>query len=237
METRYTRRKAACRIVLSVLVMLVLGWLGTRMPNEAFDTTQDRTWTRDYIEWFVYRFPLVRIWDVYIGCNLGYLFVQNKTDRSVASTPSRRRCTTLEATALLLSAFAIALHAVYYPVTQVDDIKIPAVSGWWLQSLVWLPASMLLVYSFAEGRGAISQALVNPVTMYLARISPYAFLIHRVVFCYLVVIYWHIIKVEDPNAFAQTWGALLNLTVGLALTLLACEIWTRIQRYVRQRMR
>lgn len=234
MEKSYTKRKAVCMIVLSIGVMVLLGWLGTLMPNTPYDTTQNHFWTSDCIEWFVYRFPLTRVWEVFVGCNLGYLFVQAKAENSTSIIPSKKLCTFLEVVAILFVLVSVAAYAKCYPVAKVGNIAYPAVSGWWLQSLTWIFSTILLTFMFAIGNGAISRILVNPVIMYLARISPYAYLIHKVVFRMMRVAYWHVFKIGNTEAFEKSYAALLNLTVGFVLTILFTEIWIHLERWAKQ---
>lgn len=87
-----------------------------------------------------------------------------------------------------------------------------------------------MVYVYAYGNGIVSQGLVNRFTMYLARISATAYLIHFVVLCYFTSVWVRLIPGADNQAFKWTYGGVINLTLGLALTVLACEIWSRMVR-------
>lgn len=47
---------------------------------------------------------------------------------------------------------------------------------------IYCIGAMVLIYSIAQEKGIISGILTNKITLYLARISPYAYLIHWGVF-------------------------------------------------------
>lgn len=82
MERRYTRRKAILMIVLSVLIVALLGWIGSMMPSDRTVVTPS-VWTTDFSNWFIYKCPFVRVWEFFIGCNLGYLYITRTTDHDI----------------------------------------------------------------------------------------------------------------------------------------------------------
>ena len=96
---------------------------------------------------------------------------------------------------------------------------------------------MVLIYSFAQEKGVISGILTNKITLYLARISPYAYLIHYVVFRYLAFVLYHFpvgIIAQSQQEALRLWGV-VNITVGLVITVILSEICIyvnkRIQRF------
>ena len=91
----------------------------------------------------------------------------------------------------------------------------------WSYSLGFVFSSIILVYSFAMQNGFISRLLTNNFSMYLAKISPYGFLIHYVIFRYAMAVYYRIPGFE-PGEFLIKYGCWLNLTVGFILTIVCC---------------
>lgn len=228
MEKNYSREKAWISIALSVVMIVILGLVGSKLPNFCYDIQNGNplVWTNNLTNWFLYSFPLCRIWDILIGCNLGYLFVHRECNRE---TSCRWKYTALESLAILLVVVGFVLCYISPEMSQtIDGINVIDGAVWWKESLVWLPGSTLLVYSFAIGKGVISNALVNRFTMYIAKISPYAFLIHRVVFRYLNALIYHFPINFDPEFFAEIFMPWICIFIGLPLTVVTCEIWRRL---------
>ena len=108
-----------------------------------------------------------------------------------------------------------------------DNIVMSRPEQSWSYSLGFVFSSIILVYSFAMQNGFISRLLTNNFSMYLAKISPYGFLIHYVIFRYAMAVYYRIPGFE-PGEFLIKYGCWLNLTVGFILTIVCCEIWMRL---------
>ena len=106
---------------------------------------------------------------------------------------------------------------------------------WWTYSLIFIPGSMLLIYAFAMQSGYLSKLLTNRFTLYLAKISPYGFLIHFVVFRYLSVIYFLISGYEIGEFFFK-YRNLCDLTLGIGISIVCTEIWIRLyDRFIKSR--
>lgn len=75
MEKKYCKKKAVICICFSILVEVFIGLVGKNFPNDV--RSGNRWLTHNMTNWFIYYFPLSRIWDFIIGCNLGYLFLHN----------------------------------------------------------------------------------------------------------------------------------------------------------------
>ena len=76
--------------------------------------------------------------------------------------------------------------------------------------------------------------LTNRLTLYMAKISPYAFLIHVVVFYSMAMIYYHIPNVDGVE-FGNRYGGWINATIGFLLTVVCSELWMRKIRLYRLR--
>ena len=221
LETNYSKSKAIFCIILCLAVEIVVAYIGSKFPCEE-KYVNGLIWDHDLTYWFVYSFPLTRIFDIIIGFNLGYLFVNKENAFTV------RKTTILEILGIVLAILGNYYFSTVSPRLHIGEQVImtdPFRS--WSYTLGFVLSSMLLVYTFAMQNGIISKFLTNRVTLYIAKLSPYAFLIHLVVFRYLAVIYYHLPGVEG-NEFHLTYGCWISLTFGFVITVIATEIWMRL---------
>lgn len=123
-------------------------------------------------EFVLYNFPPTRLVDFGIGCCFGAVFGARGLSRK---TVAYSLATAIEVVALGGALFAIAAT--------------PFVPEPFRYS-VWLaPYSALVIYVFALGRGAVSQALGRSATVYLGEISYNFYMLHALI---LVVVFGHL---------------------------------------------
>ncbi len=229
LENHYSNSKALLCIILAVLVQFLLSYAGSDFPVK--EKVENSIWDYELTEWFDYFFPLSRIWDIIIGFNLGYLFVNRKGDFS-AKTVS-----VMEVAGIVMTLLACYLCHKLTPELNIttDAVVLSHPERWWTYSLIFIPGSILLIYAFAMQSGYLSKLLTNRFTLYLAKISPYGFLIHYVVFRYLAVIYFRIHGYENGE-FLLKYGILCNLTLGIGISIVCSEIWMRLyDRFIKSR--
>lgn len=203
---KYIKRKDKNQLLSNSLLLIIcdicIAIIGKHMPVVPF---KNKMYKSHIYQWFVYFFPFSRIIDILIGCNLGGVFIKdNKRVISKASLKELLAC-------ILATITIVYAHFDYF---------------YWDIVIVCLPSSILLIYYFAYGQGIISKAIVNKITMYLARISSYGFLIHCVVFRYLESAFVIIFELD------KEYFTLINATLGFILTVLCCEIWKKIQKRI-----
>lgn len=206
--------KKACRnLLLLYAVQIIVGFIGYKLPRPVYAETA--VLEHDIVFWFVYQFPLVRLIDVLIGCNLGKIYMDNKE-------VVHDKATLYELISIAGSFLAGFLYQ-YVAQNTSSDIAVLYVNynKWFTYSIIFTPASSALVYLFAYGQGSISRKLVNKVTMYIAGISPYAFLIHTVVYSYLLAIGTRLFHFLLDFG---TYKAIVNLTVGIGITMLLSSL-------------
>lgn len=220
MEESWSIKKSRCAIVASIAAIIMVGVCGSLMPDRIYDAASNVTplWTDDFTSWFTYKFPFSRVIEFFIGCNIGYIYIHINHDRDV-----------LLYTGLELAAITFTLleWGILLWVSSDRGETTTAIYPdlWWINSLLVIPSSMLLVYSFAVGKGEISVRLVNRVSLYLARISSSGFLIHYVIFRYIhagTKVVNSIAGKEYISSNATNW---ITATFGVVLTLVACEAW------------
>lgn len=229
LENHYSNSKALFCIVLAVLVQFLLSYAGSDFP--AKERAENSIWDYELTTWLDYYFPLSRIWDIIIGFNLGYLFLNRKCNFS-AKTVSL-----MEVSGIVMSLLACYLcrKLILEHNFSTGGVELSHPERWWTYSLIFIPGSMLLIYAFAMQSGYLSKLLTNRFTLYLAKISPYGFLIHFVVFRYLSVIYFLISGYEIGEFFFK-YRNLCDLTLGIGISIVCTEIWIRLyDRFIKSR--
>lgn len=190
-------RPAIAVIAALCLLQLVLAWGSWIIQSRVLHSD-------DWIHWFTYIFPLSRLEDFVIGCNLGYLFLHRGKEDAGGET----RFTLLELAAIVL---IVALMAVYVPHVSTEN--------WWGYTVLWTLSSCALVYLFALGRGKLSALLTNRVTLWIAKLSAYCFLIHQMIYRYLNSV--------EGALFGRTEKT-ANLVICFGITMLLAYGWDRL---------
>ena len=116
------------------------------------------------MHWLTYLFPVSRALDFIIGCFLGLIAV--KYGRN-ASSKNPVLCA-----AALVAIIGSAVLAI---------CGVPVFSWQWINcSLLFLPLSAILIYSFSGEKILLEKALCCKPVLFLCELTPYAFLIHQV---------------------------------------------------------
>ena len=230
MENSYSRKKACFWIAVSILMQIIVALIGKSFLNVSTDA--DSIWTNDFCEWFVYKYPLSRIWDIILGMNLAYLFLT--TDR--LQRLSVCQCTIMEAVSLVLSAVAWLLYALCTPkMTASSDafliLQPTNPNSWWNYTLLFTASSVMLVCSFALNKGRLSSVLKNRFLLYIARISPYLFITHFPVFFY-ICIYVYQISQATGYPIQMTYGGWINISIGSLISAAFAQIWMKLEKLV-----
>lgn len=229
-EKGYSIKKAIRMIFICLIIMISIALLGLGMS--VVSSNHNILWMEYLSHTFVYNFPLSRMWDIIIGINLGYIFI-NYRGKMV-----KRYCTYGEICGVLLAVIANVCVDVFvkHPSNSVADRSWFAPECWYGYAFVFIYCigAMILVYSFAHEKGVISCILTNKITLYLARISPYAFLIHLVVFRYLAFILYRfpVGIIASSNQEALRLCSVVNLTIGFVITVILSEICIYVNKKV-----
>lgn len=113
--------------------------------------------------WFTYIFPLFRLGDFLIGCCLGYIFLYTISRETVLT---KTTLVEMLALAVMIITHLIRLHS-NFPECM-------------LESVIYIPASVMVVYTIALNSGLISRILSNKLLIEIGNVSAYTFLIHQV---------------------------------------------------------
>lgn len=227
MEHCWSVRKAVITIGGVAILIGLAGILGAQLVSMvgSNESAPGTVWSYDQ-HWFTYKFPLVRMLDVIIGYNLGYIYLHVQHNRS------ERDYTVLEVGAL---AVTIVMMVICYRTRSAGS---SGVELWWRSALIQLVSSVMLVYGFAIGRGVISNTLARMKSvMYLARISPYTFMMHYFIF-YAIYVATVVAGSIPGLSWLYEIGdhslPLLKLLLGFPLTIVATEIWIHLEKRIRR---
>ena len=194
---RYRSKKDAIKwMILIFLIQIVVAFGSTFVHVPEYIS-------KDFTKWVTYVFPLFRFGDFAIGCNLGYLFINRKeaiVDENI--TPI-----------WTLTEMGSLIVALLIPIDMLQNSK----WAWATYSLIYLPLSVLLIYSVASQKGLFSRFLGRRLTVLGGDLSQYAFLIHTVVIAYF--------SGFRPENVTGNMGKCLSCIILLSITLLFSWIW------------
>ena len=213
-------------IIILYIFQIIIGIAASKIPISQHYI--DILFAYDKPLWIIYFHPLTRLVDIFIGCNLGYIFVCKQKEKV-------RNATKKEIIVIVFIITSLLIH-------NLSNLNQQSISGvlaarpdlWWIHVVLFTPSSALLIYLFAFGQGKISQGLVNKPIMYLAKISPYGFLIHTTVFRYIEFIVVHLFKHLEYNA-QISYVIVFNFIFGIIITIVCCEIWIRLSDFCKKK--
>lgn len=158
----YRSRKTA---VIAIVILYALEFVFAALAQPLGRAIYGGADITKFTAWYGYIFPLFRVFDFAIGCNLGYIFLTRREGEG----ESRRACAALE-----IACAALYIAAVY--LMNGDTFLSRAEFSY---GVIHLPFAAALVYLFAVGKGLVPRLLTNRVTVFLGDISAYFFLIHQ----------------------------------------------------------
>jgi peptidoglycan/LPS O-acetylase OafA/YrhL len=168
----------------------------------------------DFATWFTYIFPVFRLIDFSLGCNLGYIFVnRNKEEKKSVIT----------AIDISTAVFFVISVATY----RLTD-KLPG-SDAYKHTLIFSPFAMLCVYCFALGKGILPKLLTGKITVRFGDISSSFYLIHQDVIRILYML-------SGYTALSFTAVKALLIPISFVLTILAAEIYGCIELTYKKRL-
>lgn len=146
--------------IVGLLTCLGIIMLQTAAANAMDYKTPLDHFCKDASFWqsFLYTNPCSRIFEYLIGCFAASIMMQSKAPKSKALMSA------VEILVLLVTAFAFFTGSFDY-----DSVNM---------RLAYIPAILLLIYSFAYDKGVISNLLGNKVLVYLGNLSMAFYLLH-----------------------------------------------------------
>ena len=165
--------------------------------------------SEEYYNYATYISPFYRMLDFFIGCNLGYLYLNcKKNDSAIFST-------VLEAIAIgtvPLTSFLFGKYVGHFE------------NGLFVVTALWcLPCTVLCVWVFAKRAGFITKILSAKPLVFIGDLSGPAFLIHYVVYSYLGPVFSLLGKAKGTPAFCFI-GLILSLVLSFLYNLIIKKI-------------
>ena len=207
MEKKYNKRKASCMIIASLIIQYSICFIGAKVP--CVINVEPLATPVMFQEWIVYNAPMTRFFDFFIGCNLAYIFILNSHDLS------KIKYSLLELIAIILVI-----------ISNIISVKLDGRVRLEKNVFVFTIGVVLLIYSFAVGRGIFSNILTNKVTVNVGNLSSYIFLIHMPVYTYLFMFIYRIPFVNG-KAILDKYYSWIEITVGFVIILLLSEMYVR----------
>lgn len=219
MERGYNRSKAKYSLIILMVLQITIAFIGKQLQS-VYTYLANGWWDQDLTHWLVYQFPLARILDFIIGCNLGYLFIHRGSPAKMIIT---KRGTFLEIIAgggMIIAAciYSCMKNAVAHGYLEPPD-------RWWTYTFFFTPFSCLAVWLFAEDKTQGVALLTNKYTIYIARISLYMFLIHSVVLSYLTAAS-NVVFGRYP--YCDRIGICISFFAGFPLSIACSHIWMKV---------
>lgn len=175
----------------------------------------------DITYWLVYHFPLSRILEVLIGCNLACIYVNAKNNKIQFNR-------IVKVALVLIIIFCIYISYLNIPTVILNNpIYDLNVHRWWNNSLVFIPSSISIILLFCFGRIKVTNSIIERFVSYFSNISKDAFLIHDDVFSYITAIIYKLPMCGI--VFYYKYGGIIKLTMGMILTIICCELWKKIE--------
>lgn len=198
-----SRRSALVSILAIYILMFLLAFAASSIHGRYVADPEARN---NFQQWFSFVCPPFRLGDFTIGCLTGYIF--SVTDHSKLS---RAKATLIE-----LGTIAVFLltHRLY---------NIESMPKFMIFNLLFILPVAALVYSFAIGKGAVSDLLDNKLTRLIADYSVEVFLIHDVAILYASPLSSFL---PLPHHLQQLVFAFFVFTV----TIVASILWRRFGR-------
>ncbi len=195
----------------AVMVILITFGLQILLAFAAYLVQRNLIPKDDLIHWFVYIFPLSRLEDFVIGCNLGYLFLQRKKTKG----SGKKQGNLLEFSVIILVVIEWILYVCVIGIPE----KAMSAENWAGLTVVWTMTSCALVYVFALQKGILSRLLKSRPFVFLGNLSDSCFLIHLMVYTYLTVF--------EDILFGKT-EIVLNIILAFFITVAGSCLWKKI---------
>ena len=203
---KYKGKKTAIKLI------IVLLFLQCIMAFFSYYIRMNLIHNIEVTRWFIYIFPISRLEDFLIGCNLGYIF---KNSQNLLYSNNNNFYTFFEfgVITIIIIQMAVFVMMVAIP-AKIDPTNTSP--NWWGTTVLWTITSCALIYLFAIQNGKISNMLTNKIFVYLGNISANTFLIHQMVYRYLELFETKILD----NKYEYT-----NIIMCFIITIASAYMW------------
>lgn len=182
------------KLVIISIILLVLQLCFAAMLNNI------NGYDNSLFIWGTYCFPVFRLVDFSIGCNLGYIMINFKSNNETVCVV---KSTILESLAILITIF------VDQWVVQDSNKLIPFILK--NHTTIYIPLAVMWVYLFFNCKGLITKMFTNKIFAFIGNVSAYAFLIH-----FVIVRYYK----EIRRAFELSFSIYIQVLIALIFYIL-----------------
>ena len=126
------------------------------------------------IKWITYCHPVYRLGDFLMGGVLASIYKNKKINMLISENNNKLIFSVVEIITLFINFVVCIIYAI-------SSKK----SEWFTYTCLFIPSTTVLIYVFSLGKGIITKLLKNKLIFWIANISSYAYLIHRLVIYYV----------------------------------------------------
>ncbi|WP_081675178.1 acyltransferase family protein [Butyrivibrio sp. LC3010] len=157
--------------------------------------------------WFSYIFPVIRLLDFIIGCNLGYIFM-----RMSISANNILFFSILELIAILVSFFGMWLY-----------VKEPAKIMGITPGVIWIIPACMIIFVTAINKGIFTKLLCNGFFYFFAGISAEMFLIHQKAIGYIQLL----VQIVFGEQYIKN---VVTIIIELLVAIIMSKAWIMISK-------
>ena len=166
-EKMYTKKKCLLATLVLLVVQVIIGIIGSQCPSVM--RTNNSWWEDNWCHWIVYRFPLSRMIDFFLGCNMAFF---NIYSYEIERHSKKHNTPILLTGVVLLCVSSIVITFLYRNIFYVENTS----KCWWSYVLINTVPLLLLVIVIGQIKGEN-----NNVIDRFSALTTSSFLIHYVV--------------------------------------------------------
>lgn len=200
--------------VLSIVIILIIQIAVALVAKDItlFDAISD-----DFGRWVVYIFPVYRLGDFLIGCNVAYIFKNMKKEEAKKTTSQTVIFSFLEIGVVVLTVFCQYMRERGGFVIFEKGLS---------NNVMYIPISVAFILLFVIKKGIFTTILTNKFLVWFGDISKYTFLI-QIKAIKIVRLVFEYLEMPDINNYILAIAA-------LALTIIMAEIYIFFEKKVKE---
>lgn len=188
----YPNRDSAKKaIFISILLQIIISYLLKNTKN---------------VYYYTYFFPPYRIFEFWLGMNLGYLRITKEINNEKTAMWG-------EIISLLLLFFSLDVYFKY---------SIDYLPTWIENSLLFIPSTLGIIYFVSLESGMVSKCINNKFLVWIGNLSGYTFLLHETVLVYFQAVYYKITGIIIENY-------VLQVIIVFGISMLCAQLYTDIK--------
>lgn len=167
-----------------------------------------------FVAWFSYIFPVSRLVDFAIGCNVGFIFLKCRDE---LRSKKDAMFSVLE---FLLGCILLAALVLY----NADFIR----KMEWARTTIWTIPACMSVILFVLNKGIFTKLLTNMVLVYIGNISAVTYLVHQLV---IKVVGFYTKDIGGKNYSKNP----IVVAAAFILTVAVSQLWISVNKRIKLR--